>query len=1003
MSPETTADAPAIDTFAARSSAYASRIVSAVQDAKSNDPFAPVTVLCNASAVDDITVALASAPSPFVNVEVQTLDAFVHTAARGLGTKPIQRGDVAAEVARLLRDDAPSPTVFHDRQLNTSPATLEGLTDAVFTLLTYPSEWRELHNDRALPKAVAAMAETVAREIAGEFYIYPEAVAAAAAQAQGAKVLVVGNIAFDAVAEWALAQIGGTTVPVSYGDTATATAAIERASFVAEDDEARFVAYAVGEAVEKRGAALHQLAIAYCDETQLPYIAQALERAGISYTAASTNVWAQNPFFRAMALALRIDPAEMNRRDLSALLATGVVRGEATPWMGKFDTDTRRSGAQFYSGQDWDAEEVDERSVGTVEWVRAFRQDLQSMWAVTTWPELAAAVSAFAARWLRDARGEETIYRDEVIRTLARQQGQVTRVRAVDAVAPLFERSQPASPRGLVTVGPLESLAGRNLHTAFIVGALDDTLPGSITPSPTITPEQSHTSPEEFLDRRRRAFSDALASASRVLISHPRSHQDGSGSTQPSQWVTGQALRESGYAFDDESETPIAAVPAEADVTALSFNNGVTEFPQASTMLIQGLMAPMSASDVALLNTAAGNPSEQVARYRDIAGYREAGAHGDQPGAEYNGFTHSDAGLKFLSRDISNSALERFARSPQFFFVERVLESPILEDNVQTMDVDARERGTLYHEIFERWTKEVLLDANNPPQYASSDWWDGEAKQRFEGIIESTIEQYRSARVNQAVWFGFVENLKRDLADWFEAEREDLQAGWRPVAAEAAFGVNRHQSAEHPSPFIDVPRGADSHARMSFNGVIDRVDYRVEQDEETGIKQTKLRITDYKTGRKHKDVRAAIKASPTGSPEKGHYFQLALYGSLLHRRFVENPGGEVDTWFPEIAEALDGVLPVDRVESRYWYFQAPPDEGNIVGITVDENVAAALEDNLTHIYHYIAAGIFPPHELPVTTWVDDAELRIGRTQYATVADALAELDVTPLPISQKDA
>ena len=966
---------------------YGERVREAVRRAQAGNPLAPVTVLCGDTAMDDVLVALTHPGEPLLNVEVTTLPLFVTTAARTLGRKPLQRSDVAREVGLLLADAA-SPTVFHTKHLNTSPATHRGLTDAILALSALPPQWRGLHGGEELPEVVEELARTVLERTAATCYTYPEAVEAAVQAAARRAVIVVGDIALDALAEWTLGQLGD-IARVDGGEFADV---IERATFVAERDEAKYVASEIADAVGT-GAQLAELAVGCCDETQIAAVSRALGEAGIPHRAPSSATWAQNPYFRALAGLVRLDPEEMNRRDLAGLLGTGALEG--APWLNVFDHITRDDRLQFYAGADWDrqpqglSEDRAAQAAEVLGWVRDLRAALRRVWSSPTWPAAAAELRQLAANRMREPWGVEAAYLDAVCETLAGLHGSVDRSRAVDALVPLYDNLQPAATGGLVAVGPLESLAGRNLHTAFIVGALDDTLPGSITPSPTITAAQSHTSAAEFLGRRRRAMQAALRSAPRVVITNPRSHQNGSGSTQPSQWVSARGLRALGV-----------------DVDKL----GAEDFPQAEVMLATGALATLSDADQLIVDAAAGNPGEDALRYRAIMGYRDAGAGGDEEGAEFNGFAGeagSAVGRAFFANDISNSALESFTASPLLFFIDHILKSYALPDDVHTLAVDAREGGSLFHAIIEAWTNEVLLNPASPPDYASGAWWE-DAKRRLDAIVTRELQRADSGRVNEAVWFSFEEATRRDVERWYAAEKAELEFGWRPIAAELAFGSNRFDGTDFPSPYIDVP-GADGAAeRITFNGKIDRVDYLSLPGQ-----PTTLRVTDYKTGKQYNTVKSLLAAGPTGEAEKNDYrFQLALYGGLVHRRFVEDASGDVLAWFPEIADAIAGLPPVGSVKARYWYVQEKAaqqevaekvtedtDPAGAVSLTIDDAVLAALETNLGRIHGYITAGVFPPHALNAN-WVEQREVRVGRAQYEAVTDALAERALIPLSIEE---
>ena len=69
----------------------------------------------------------------------------------------------------------------------------------------------------------------------------------------------------------------------------------------------------------------------------------------------------------------------------------------------------------------------------------------------------------------------------------------------------------------------------------------------------------------------------------------------------------------------------------------------------------------------------------------------------------------------------------------------------------------------------------------------------------------------------------------------------------------------------------------------------------------------------------------------------------------------------------------------------------------MVSETIDEAVLATLEANLTYIYQFITAGVFPPHAIDAH-WVETRELKVGAAQYEAVTEALAEQELIPLRI-----
>lgn len=920
-------------------SPYATALLNAVDTAQAGDPLAPVTVLCPTPAFDDVVAALATG-GPRLGVDVVTLDMLLARAARDLAPRTLlQRSDVAAFVAGVLAESA-APTPFHTAQLHTSAATHDALTDALFTLLNSPAEWRAEHGDARLPKIVAELAERAAAHFSDTRFTFPDAVHAAAASHRGA-LITVGACAHDARTEWALAQFPDAT-PVELPDLCEHT---ERVSLISEPDEAAYVAGRILDAVAS-GTPLHAIAVAYCDDAELGFLTHALDEAGIPYHAPAREVWAQHNVFRALRALLTLRSEEMHRHQLVELLSTGEVKD--SPGLRAFDAGSRDRLGTALTGRDWDAvldtaarqaedgtpdrERIPERSITAARWVTGLRDVLAPLWEAKTWEAFAAAFRDTAGTVLA---GQQATFLDPLCEQLAAQQGTPSRERALEIANAFATRPARATTTGVLTVGPLESLDGRNLQLAFITGTTDAALPGTLTPSATLTQPQQQTTPEQFLARRGRTLAGALKASRSIVLTRARSGIGGGGLTEPSTWL------------EQEEECIGALHPG----------------------LASGERTPRSTAELALANALAGHPSERAARYAQIMRARQAGEAG-----EFTGFIGSDVGLRTLQRPISSSALEGFTKSPLAFFIQRVTGNWVLADDAAEMEVAASDTGTILHAVFERWTNEVWLDnPARPARYADLDW-DGTARTALERILSEELATRRTDQINPLVWETFAEQALADVLSWLKAEQAEAANEWTPLATEFAFG----NTEEEPAASLPLP---ELGVELPVKGYADRVDYKVEDGAVT------LRVTDYKSGKGKTTSTHVGQKTPTGQVKDGalhYYFQLALYGYIVRELACD---GDPAALFPGGPAEWPGE--VTGVQARYWFFRDPDDSH--VEITVDDDAVKTLQTNLGNVYRHIQRGAFPPHAIP-ERWDSEERLRLGTANYNALTAILPTLD-----------
>ncbi len=253
-------------------------------------------------------------------------------------------------------------------------------------------------------------------------------------------------------------------------------------------------------------------------------------------------------------------------------------------------------------------------------------------------------------------------------------------------------------------------------------------------------------------------------------------------------------------------------------------------------------------------------------------------------------------------RTLSASALESLGSCPRHYLLERVLGLYLPDDPVWDADrwLDARERGSLLHKVFERILR-ARLEGADP---------EATRERRAREILEEEAEA-KLAEVpapSRAVYRRELEDLSEDVSSFLNMTRS-IPA---PLALELKFGLGE----EPPFP-LEVPGGT-----ILLRGAVDRVD-----DGEIG-----LTIVDYKTG-------SLFSFSPSsGTFHGGRRLQHVVYANVV-KKLLGRPVRAFEYHFP----SSRGQNTVHRCESSEYASGA-------------ELIACLLDG--------VAAGHFPPTENP---------------------------------------
>jgi len=233
------------------------------------------------------------------------------------------------------------------------------------------------------------------------------------------------------------------------------------------------------------------------------------------------------------------------------------------------------------------------------------------------------------------------------------------------------------------------------------------------------------------------------------------------------------------------------------------------------------------------------------------------------------GFKHAAEG----ELAVAPTTLEEYARCPFAFFMSHVLGVEPLEEPEETLLLSPLERGSLYHEVLERFMRTA----------ASSELLPLTADAR-ETLFDVAARVVRSGRWSVSGTAGAEElalrNLVRDLSLWLVEEVLE-NSPYVPSYFEARFGGRpRPGDDENLSSEEGVPFEAAGGVRVRFSGRIDRIDLTADE--------TRARVIDYKTGRPQPRAKKLLDA--------GRRLQLPVYLMAAARLLDEaRPGATVDS------------------------------------------------------------------------------------------------------------
>jgi ATP-dependent helicase/nuclease subunit B len=749
----------------------------------------------------------------------------------------------------------------------------------------------------------------------------------------------------------------GTAVEPSDGSTSAGPTATAVVSVSDAEEEVRSAVAAVI-AAARDGAPLERIAILYPSvEPYARLVAEQLAAAGIPYSGQGVRPVADRLLGRWLLDLLDLPERQLARPAVMGLLSGAPVRtstGRSVP-VGAWERVSREAGI-VRGRADWsdrlrhlatelraraDSEETEDeprdwliarlrRSAQDADALRGFSAELFDRLAaagrLTGWRELVGWCGDVVTRYLGDESARASW--PEVERAAAeRVENALDRLAGLDEVEPrtslrTFRRTlqleldddlgRVGSFGQGVLVGETSAALGVDLDVVVILGMAEGVFPtrpreDSLLPDverAIAGPALRLRTAQPTVDHRHLLAALAAGGRERVMI-YPRGDLRRSIERAPSRWLLDavETLGDGGARALPPSAPWLTVVPSFARrVSTVGFP--ATRQEHALRWLAEA-GSPDDLDRHPLILT-----EDALRRGTELALTRGRDAFTRFDGNLEEHADHLDAPTDG-EHPISATRLELWLSCPHAYLMQHILRVEPVENPEELLEIDAMERGSLVHDVLERWLTEQL-DAGTIPK--PSQPWPAEARRRLTELAELACAdaQARGVTGHPLLWRRDRDRIIDDLVRFADEDDERrARMGLTPIGAERPFGL-----AGEPPAILELGDGRT----IAVRGKIDRVD-RAEDDS--------LVVVDYKTGssRSYDKLR---KETPLGDGTK---LQLVIYG---------------------LAVRTDGA----PVRSEYW-FTSSKGEFKTRGYRLDDEVIAALQRALRVAVDGISAGRFP--------------------------------------------
>ena len=422
-----------------------------------------------------------------------------------------------------------------------------------------------------------------------------------------------------------------------------------------------------------------------------------------------------------------------------------------------------------------------------------------------------------------------------------------------------------------VYVGSLQSAIGMEWDVVYIVGAAERSLPPARAEDPLLSDElRARASLPISGDQLRRERSDFLAAmhaAGARVLSYPRADVRAQQARLPSRWLLESATALQGG--ERVYASKINDVGGDVVDVTTSFEQAVTDESQ---------YADLSEYDLASLRRSESPAAHYLAELDPPLGrgYEERAWRFAPTLTRWDGLIEAGA-EQAASQPHSAGALQDWATCPYRYFLGRVLRVEEREEPRDELQITPIERGSLIHEILERFHEQT------PSQPEPGEPWSGADRERLLAIAEERMEHAEAQGLTgrDLLWKRDRRRILNDLRTLLDAD-DGHRALYRvqQIAGELTFG-----SLAGSAGLVEL--ALEDGSSLQVRGRIDRVDRSADGD--------LLLVIDYKTGGEYPRKRDLREDPVVG----GQYLQLPIYA--VAARQLLDAGGE------------------DVVRSAYWY------------------------------------------------------------------------------------
>jgi ATP-dependent helicase/nuclease subunit B len=894
-----------------------------ITELKAGDPLAPVTVLVPSNyAAVSTRRALAARPGGIANVDFVTLHRLAERLSRDT-RKPISAPVLAQAVRAVLADDPGvfGPVAQHpatELALVTATRELSGVSDAALdavadcsrrardvvriartVLASLRHEWHDEHDLLVAATDAVARGAPVDPVVAHLLQdLSPAGAGLLQALVTTHPVHVNLGLTGDVDADRHVLEAHARALITVGAHGVTRPRATAIISVSDPDEEVRAAVRAVTQWM-RDGVRLGRVALLY--GTADPYarlLHEQLSAADLPHNGNPVRDIGEMLLGRTRRSLLALPDRGFKRRDVLAVLTgapllsgdhhapsrawdrisrdAGIVDGDDwTPRLTTYAADLRTRADEAARDEQQpraehyrlDADRADELAT----FVDTLRADLTAGDAATTWTDLAAWVTTLIERYIGDDR-HRVRWPEEEQQAAGRVDEAIERLAHLDAVggpAPTVEVFRRTLDSELdvalrrvgrfgdgVLVGHVSLAVGLDLDGVVVLGMAEGAFPARRLEDSLLPDDERRAANGELRLRTDRIHDDhrqllaAVAAADEAILCFPRGDLRRQGDRSASRWlladVAALAGRDGGVftkhlpAID---EPWLQKVPSFASgLVRTSFPATAQEHRLASMLRDP---APVVATDVVL------------ARGIELSTARAS-----------HTFTRFDGNLAGLALPdhtatgvVSATRLQTWAQCPHAFFLQYLLGVEVVDEPERTLEIGALDRGSLVHEILERFIRGVIAGGRRD-------------RTTLLAFADEVFAEYEARGVcgRPMFWRRDRARIVADLERFLVEDRGD------PTHAELDF----------PPTAYALPDGRS----VFFRGSVDRID-RTDDG---------LTVIDYKTGRSsYYDGLSA-----EDPHQRGTHLQLAIYANAARAEVADVPV-EAGYWFVTAKGDFDWV------------------------------------------------------------------------------------------------